>query len=125
MGFEEFVNWIQLSSDTCVHPSPHRYQLDWFKDNSGKVVADFIGKFEHIEEDWAYVAHQLNIGEPLPHENCNEGSTLNTASENKRHVFKPTGFWLRLFNQCGQFSGCHFAKGRCECSYKQAFVYLT
>lgn len=77
MGFDEFVNWIQLSSDTCVHPTPHRYQLDWFKDGSGKVVADFIGKFEHIEKDWAYVAQQLNISEPLPHENSNE--------ENKKH----------------------------------------
>ena len=74
MDFDEFVNWIQLSSDTCVHPSPHRYQLDWFKDKGGKVVADFIGRFEHIEKDWAYVAQQLNICEPLPHENSNPGN---------------------------------------------------
>jgi len=72
MSFEAFVHWIQLSSDTCVHPSPHRYQLDWFKDRSGNVVADYIGKFETIEQDWINICEKLGIHEPLPHENSNE-----------------------------------------------------
>ncbi len=32
MTFEQFVDWIEYSSATCVHSSPHRYQLDWFVD---------------------------------------------------------------------------------------------
>ncbi len=32
MTFDEFVDWIQYSSATCIHSSPHRYQLDWFVD---------------------------------------------------------------------------------------------
>ena len=71
MTFDQFVDWIQYSSSTCVHSSPHRYQLDWFVDSNGKVLADFIGKFERIEEDWAFVAQKLGINETLPHRRAN------------------------------------------------------
>ena len=67
MSFTEFVEWIQYSSSTCIHSSPHRYQLDWFVDPDGKVLADFIGRFERLEEDWAFVARKLGITETLPH----------------------------------------------------------
>ncbi|HCX29893.1 MAG TPA: hypothetical protein DHU55_09025 [Blastocatellia bacterium] len=71
MTFDQFVDWIQYSSSTCVHSSPHRYQLDWFVDSNGKVLADFIGKFERLEEDWAFVAQKLGINETLPHRRAN------------------------------------------------------
>ena len=67
MSFEEFVDWMQYSSATCEHPSPHRYQLDWFVDPNGKVIADFIGRFERIEEDWKIVATRLGVNPTLPH----------------------------------------------------------
>src|SRR4029453_18571396 len=67
MKFEQFVDWIQYSSATCVHSSPHRYQLDWFVDANGNLLADFIGKFERLDEDWAFVAQKLGVEEKLPH----------------------------------------------------------
>src|SRR5262249_46954504 len=66
MTFEEFVDWIEYSSATCDHSSPHRYQLDWFVDPSGNMLADFIGKFERLEEDWAFVAQKLGVRKELP-----------------------------------------------------------
>jgi hypothetical protein len=68
MSFEQFVDWIQFSSATCIHSSPHRYQLDWFVDGSGDILADFIGRFERLDEHWAVVAEKLGISEKtLPH----------------------------------------------------------
>jgi len=67
MSFEEFVRWIQYSSATCVHSSPHRYQLDWFVDADGKMLADFIGRFERLQEDWVVIAKRLGVSETLPH----------------------------------------------------------
>jgi hypothetical protein len=67
MSFEQFVDWIQYSSATCVHSSPHRYQLDWFVDSNGNLLADFIGRFERLDEDWAFVAQKLGVEEKLPH----------------------------------------------------------
>jgi Sulfotransferase family len=71
MSFDEFVDWIQYSSSTCLYPTPHRYQLDWFVDPSGNVLADFIGKFERLDEDWAFVAQKLGIAERLLHRMAN------------------------------------------------------
>jgi len=71
MTFDEFVDWIHYSSATCVHSSPHRYQLDWFVDPNGNVLADFIGKFERLDEDWAFVAKKLGVTENLPHQRAN------------------------------------------------------
>ncbi len=70
-SFEDFVRWIQFSSSTCPHSSPHRYQLDWFVDANGNVLADFIGRFEKLEADWQFVAGKLGINAQLPHERAN------------------------------------------------------
>jgi chondroitin 4-sulfotransferase 11 len=71
MSFEEFVDWIQYSSATCVHSSPHRYQLDWFVDPNGVVLADFIGRFEQLEQDWKIIARKLGVKEDLPRTRAN------------------------------------------------------
>src|SRR5205814_1377577 len=57
MSFEEFVDWIQYSSATCVHSSPHRYQLDWFVDANGNLLADFVGKYERLWPDHPFIFH--------------------------------------------------------------------
>jgi hypothetical protein len=71
MTFEQFVDWIEYSSATCIHSSPHRYQLDWFVDGSGNILADFIGRFERFENDWAVIAQKLGITKSLPHVRAN------------------------------------------------------
>jgi hypothetical protein len=71
MTFEEFVGWMRFSSSTCLLPGPHRFQLDWFVDPHGQVIADFIGRFETLEQDWAFVCERTGIRQPLPHENRN------------------------------------------------------
>src|SRR6184192_2735913 len=71
MTFEQFVDWIQYSSATCIYSAPHRYQLDWFVDHNGNVLADFIGKFELLEQDWAFLAKKLGLNAALPHWRAN------------------------------------------------------
>jgi hypothetical protein len=45
--------------------------LDWFVDGSGKMLADFIGRFERLDADWATIANKLSIAKPLPHKRDN------------------------------------------------------
>jgi hypothetical protein len=71
MVFSEFVHWIENSSDTCIHPSVHKNQLDWFTDSKGSVIVDFIGKFENLESDWKYVAQKIGAPVHLEHMNKN------------------------------------------------------
>lgn len=77
MSFEEFVNWIQYSSDTSIHPLQHKYQIDWFLDENGLVAVDFIGKFENLNSDWNKIQKVLGIDVQLPH--------LNVNVDKKRH----------------------------------------
>ncbi len=77
MDFEQFVEWIQLSTDTCIHPSPKKNQLDWFLNKKGEIVADYIGKFETLEADWEVIREKLGIQEKLPH--------INHNPDNQRH----------------------------------------
>jgi len=85
MSFDEFVDWIEYSSATCIHSSPHRYQLDWFVDSNGNMLADFIGRFERLDQDWAFVADKLGITEKsLPHSRTNPRSRHYTEYYNAR-----------------------------------------
>ena len=77
MSFPEFIEWMKFSSSTCVHPVPHRNQLDWFVDPHGNVVVDFIGRFESLAEDWRLICEKTGIRESLPH--------LNQNPRRKRH----------------------------------------
>jgi len=84
MTFGQFVEWIQYSSATCVHSSPHRYQLDWFVDPNGEVLADFIGRFETLEKDWSFVASKLGLASTLPHVRANPRDKHYTEYYNDR-----------------------------------------
>lgn len=75
MSFEEFIDWMQFSSSTCIHPPVHRHQFDWFVDPSGNILVDFIGRFEDLRENWAFVCRRLGIHKPLPHANQNPRRT--------------------------------------------------
>ena len=74
--FEEFIEWMNYASSTCIHSQPHRYQLDWFVNHSGEILVDFIGRYKRLEQDWATVANKLGIDTPIPWKN---------KSEEKRH----------------------------------------
>lgn len=60
-SFEQYLEWrVQ-----------HRLRLqkDFITDEDGKVIVDFIGKFENLEEDFNFVCKTLDIDESLPHLN--------------------------------------------------------
>ena len=48
ISFSEFVGAICCASETCVHPLKTVSQLDWFRDENGMVVMDYIFKLEEI-----------------------------------------------------------------------------
>lgn len=78
ISFDQFVDWIHYSSDTSIHPSKHINQLDWLTDKNGKVLVDFIGRFERLEQDWEFVCQKLGLAPlPLPY--------LNSSGPDKRH----------------------------------------
>jgi hypothetical protein len=73
MSFEQFVEWINYSSDTCEHATRHKNQLDWFIDDKGKILMDFIGRFERLQDGWKTICDKLALNATLPHANRNSG----------------------------------------------------
>lgn len=50
MSFDEFCDNHLYASDTCIHPTLHRNQLDWLCDENGRCVMDFVYKLEEFEK---------------------------------------------------------------------------
>ncbi len=40
--FEDFCDRHLYASDTCIHPTLHKNQMDWFCDENGKCVMDYV-----------------------------------------------------------------------------------
>lgn len=68
--FADFVHWIRNASDTCRYPREHENQLDWFTDENGEVIVDYIGKFETLAEDWSKIRRRIGCESKLPHANA-------------------------------------------------------
>jgi hypothetical protein len=56
--FEEFIHNCTLELPTTDGKSVNSFvrpQLGYFTDSSGKVLVDFIGRYENLERDWKEV----------------------------------------------------------------------
>ncbi len=69
-GFAEFLRWklsaerpYQYHLDTSITP-----QADYLVDLHGRVIVDFVGRYERLEEDFAEACRHIGIPCPgLPH----------------------------------------------------------
>ena len=68
-GTLSFLQWLKGSGPHCVHPLDLRPQKDWFIDDSGHIVVDFIGRFETLEADFAIICQNIGLSLVLPHVN--------------------------------------------------------
>lgn len=60
MTFEDFCEQHIYASDTCIHPTLHKNQLDWLTDESGNVLMDYIYKVEEFEQAIADIKAMTN-----------------------------------------------------------------
>ena len=49
LSFKAFCDQHLYASDTCLHPTLHKNQLDWLCDETGNCVMDYVYKIEHFE----------------------------------------------------------------------------
>jgi hypothetical protein len=70
-SFEAFTRWkldparpYQYHLDTAITP-----MTDYLVDLHGKLLTDYIGRYERLQDDWAHICRHLNIPhKELPHE---------------------------------------------------------
>jgi hypothetical protein len=68
--FKEFIRWkldperpYQFHIDTSIE-----LQTDYLKDLDGKIIVDFIGRYENLFTDYEEICRQIGIkAPPLPH----------------------------------------------------------
>jgi len=78
LDFPQFVRWVERGGLTraggrrrsSFAKATRVLQLDWFCDHDGKVIVDFIGRFETLSDDFAKACGAIGLeGYSLPHVN--------------------------------------------------------
>ncbi len=71
-----FSDWVKMTygdiKNTFYYNNPKAFQpqVEWLKDNEGKITLDFIGKFESIITDFNQIKHVIGLDAELPHLNA-------------------------------------------------------
>jgi hypothetical protein len=63
-GFEEYLEW-RVSEDLHL-------QKEFVTDEKDRLLVNFVGKIENLEDDFNYVCKQLGVEESLPHKNVSQ-----------------------------------------------------
>jgi Sulfotransferase family len=68
--FEEFLeNCDEEIIDSDGRKWIYRNQSDYLTDASGKMLVDFVGRFETLQQDYAFISKKIGSTAPLPHTN--------------------------------------------------------
>ena len=70
LGFKEWLKqvYIQRSPDYMDDKKMFLTQAEWVCDEEGRIMVDYIGRFENLQESWDYICVQLQQTRTLlPH----------------------------------------------------------
>lgn len=69
-NFSEFINLTDVILDGNVNKSISFNQLDYISDDNGKILVDYIGKFENLNEDIKIIGERIGyVNLTIPHLN--------------------------------------------------------
>lgn len=68
-GFSEYARWEMTRNKPLLHQ--HNYVCD----ADGRLIVDFVGRFESLHEDFAQVSARLGLEMALPHLNSTQRKT--------------------------------------------------
>jgi len=73
-----FAEWVNKTygpeKDPFYYNNPKAFQpqVEWLKNDEGKIDIDFIGKFETINEDYGKIKSAIGLEAELPHLNASK-----------------------------------------------------
>lgn len=73
-----FAEWVKKTygpeKDPYYYDNEKAFQpqVEWLKDDEGKISIDFIGKFESINEDFEQIKKVIGLDAELPHLNASK-----------------------------------------------------
>jgi hypothetical protein len=70
MTFVEFVDWRLGEAWKEIDPlGLNRGLSAWFTDENGEVIIDYVGRFEHFEQEFNLFCERIGVSCTLPHLN--------------------------------------------------------
>lgn len=76
-----FTDWVKMTygedKDNFYYNNPRSFQpqVEWLKDDEGKISLDYIGKFESINSDFNHIKAVIGLDADLPHLNASSRAT--------------------------------------------------
>jgi chondroitin 4-sulfotransferase 11 len=72
-----FSDWVKMTygedkNYDYYNARAFQPQVDWLKDNEGKISMDFVGKFESINEDFNHIKNVIGLDAELPYLNASK-----------------------------------------------------
>ena len=67
-GFEEYLEWV-INTKNPYPKGATKFQKDIITDYDGKLIVDFVGRYETLLQDFQYICTVLNLDASLPHLN--------------------------------------------------------
>ncbi len=73
-GFAEYVRWM-INEKKPFARGATRLQKDMLCDEKGEIIVDFVGRFENLADDFAYVCEYLDLQASMPYLNKSKHSS--------------------------------------------------
>jgi hypothetical protein len=67
-GFEEYLQWV-INTKNPFPKGATKLQKDIITDSTGKLIVDFVGRYETLEADFSTICQVLNLQATLPYLN--------------------------------------------------------
>jgi chondroitin 4-sulfotransferase 11 len=69
MSFPEWVRRAYAEHAQPYYDQPKMFmpQVDWLRGEDGRILVDYVGRFEYLQDDFAHVCAQLGRSAHLPH----------------------------------------------------------
>jgi hypothetical protein len=82
-----FAEWVNMVYGPEKNPEFYNVksfqpQVDWLKDDEGRISIDYIGKFESINADFDHIMRKIGIDTSLPYLNASKRSDYRSYYDN-------------------------------------------
>lgn len=67
-GFEEYLEWV-VETKNPFSKGATKLQKEMITDKEGRLIVDFVGRYETLSKDFEYVCQKINLKSVLPHLN--------------------------------------------------------
>lgn len=80
LDFNDWVKKVFVDKDPFYYNNPKFFApcTEWITDEAGSVCVNFIGRFENLSEDWAFIANKIKADHELPHINDSKTKSYKT-----------------------------------------------